>query len=90
MELLPLLYALLAAITGFSAGDRVAFNERAPVTACASSAVLEQHQAVKIAQVAVRPQAILAALPAVLPRWVLGRIESGSIFRVAGFAVRRQ
>lgn len=90
MELLPLLYALLAAITGFSAGDRVALNERVPVAACASEAVLEQHQAVKIAQVSVRPQLVLTALPTALPRWVLGFVESASIFRIAGFAVRRE
>lgn len=42
MELLPFLYALLAALTGVSAGDRVTIVERAPVSACAVSAAVEQ------------------------------------------------
>lgn len=46
MELLPFLYALLAALTGVSAGDRVALVERAPVSACAATVAPEQSQIV--------------------------------------------
>lgn len=37
MEILPLLYALLAAITGINAGDRAAVAMRAPVEASAAA-----------------------------------------------------
>ncbi|QJQ33023.1 hypothetical protein GV829_11705 [Sphingomonas lacunae] len=89
MEILPFFYALLAVLTGVSAGDRVALAERAPVAACAA----QESQACTVVQTssvpASRPVAGLPLMRLLLdvPHWTA--IDTGRIFRVAGFAVRR-
>ena len=90
MELLPFLYALLAAFTGVSTGDRMAYAERTPVAACASGVRQEQVQSAAVARALVRPIAALPRLIDVLLAPVIQAVDLSIIFRIAGFSVRRQ
>lgn len=90
MELLPFLYALLAAITGVSAGDRVAYAERTPVTACAPGVRQEQVPSDVVVRALVRPVVMLPSLAEVLIAPIAAAVEPNRIFRIAGFSVRRQ
>lgn len=93
MELLTILYALLAAVTGIGGGERVALVERAAMaapasTGCASSigvvrAVRAQHQAH-------RPQGPARILSRVREARPLLRVSIPALFDLASFANRRE
>ena len=93
MELLPLLYALLAAITGFAGADRVgvAAPVRVEASATALLAVVEARAVVAARTLTQRP---LAAIPAVYsPLQASARIAPGAplaLIDLAGFANRRE
>jgi hypothetical protein len=88
LEILPFFYALLAVLTGMSAGDRVALTERAPLTACAVSAQQDQLHVQPSAAMILRPIQFAPSLRLFLgaPHWT--EVEAGSIVRLAGFSVR--
>lgn len=92
MELLPILYALLAAITGIHADDRSSTRAERPVAAitvapCAG----EEARFAAVAQIlAERPSATVPALTALAKMPPLPRISAAGLFAVAGFAVRRE
>lgn len=93
MELLTILYALLAAVTGIGGGDRVALVERAAMAAPASAgcaAEIATVHAVRAHRAAHRPLSeahIVALLPE--PRAAL-RLAVPSLFDLASFANRRE
>jgi hypothetical protein len=88
LEILPFFYALLAVLTGMSAGDRVALAERAPLAACATSAPQDHVHAQPSAALTARPSSLTPSLYSLVdaPQWTA--VDLGRIFRVAGFSVR--
>ncbi len=91
MELLTILYALLAAVTGIAGGDRALVAQRASVMVQASSsAALAVKAVAPAAGHALRPMAATAR------RWMGDAIAaprpgaSPAAFHIAGFANRRE
>ncbi|MFM6854831.1 MAG: hypothetical protein ACKOUM_12200 [Sphingopyxis sp.] len=94
MDFLPILYALLAAITGVNAGDRATMAVRAPVESSAIShcAVWDQRAAALAARVGVARYSAQPVPPLRLVRHTapMVAVAAQRIFTIAGFAVRRQ
>ena len=92
LELLPILYALLAAITGIHADDRSSARAERPVAAIAAApCAAEEARFAAVARIiAPRPAVSMPALSALAKVRPLARIAPARLFAVAGFAVRRE
>lgn len=93
MELLTILYALLAAVTGIGGGERVALVERAAMAAPASAGCASDIGIVRTVQAqraAHRPLA-MARIVTLLPEpRSATRLAVPSLFDLASFANRRE
>ncbi len=93
MELLTILYALLAAVTGIGGGDRVAMVDRAAVAAPASvgcAAEIAVVRAVRAERAAHRPQAAARIVAMVREPRAIVALAVPSLFDLASFANRRE
>ena len=92
MELLPILYALLAAITGIHADDRSTARADRPVAAAsAAPCAMEEARFVAVARaISERPVAKTPKLAASLTIRPLGQLMADRLFDIASFAVRRE
>ncbi len=93
MELLTILYALLAAVTGIGGGDRVVMVDRAAVAAPASvgcAAEIAVVRAVQAGRAAHRLQAAARIMSMVREPRAIVALAVPSLFDLASFANRRE
>ena len=92
LELLPILYALLAAITGIHADDRSSARAERPVAAIAAApCASEEARFAAVARILTeRPVATAPTLPLLAKMRPLAGIAPVGLFDIAGFAVRRE
>ena len=93
MELLTILYAVLAAVTGIGGGDRVALVERAAMAAPADAGCAIEIgvvHAVKAHRVAQRPQPLGRIVAVVREMRIVALPQGLALFDVASFANRRE
>ena len=93
MELLTILYAVLAAVTGIGGGDRVALVERAAMAAPADAGCAVEigvAHIVKAHRVAQRPQPLGRIVAVVRELRIVALPQTPALFDVASFANRRE
>lgn len=93
MELLTILYALLAAVTGIGGGERVALVERAAMAAPASAgctAEIATVHAVRAQRAAHRPLSEAHIVTLIAEPRIAMRLVVPSLFDLASFAKRRE
>ena len=93
MELLTILYAVLAAVTGIGGGDRVALVERAAMAASVDAGCAVEigvAHAVKAHRVAQKPQPLGRIVAVVREQRVVAVPQVPAVFDVASFANRRE
>lgn len=97
MELLTILYAVLAAVTGIGGGDRVALVERAAMAAQAEAGAdagcaieIGVAHAVKAHRVAQKPQPLGRIVAVVRELRTVALPQVPALFDMASFANRRE
>lgn len=93
MELLTILYALLAAVTGIGGSDRVALVERAAMAAPADAGCTVEigvAHAVEAHRVAQKPQPLGRIVTAIREMRAVALPQTLALFDVASFANRRE